>query len=71
MTTARQHDTRADRHRLLPAATAGYSRVGEYTVTATTTWSVHPVGGSQQGDLTTTSTSHTSVRIGELQVVGQ
>ncbi|WP_407842126.1 ATP/GTP-binding protein (plasmid) [Streptomyces sp. DSM 116496] len=51
--------------------TAGYSRVGEYTVTATTTWAVHWVGGGQQGDLTTTRTSQAPVRIGELQVVGQ
>lgn len=51
--------------------TAGYSRVGEYTVTATTTWAVHWVGGGQQGALTTTRTSQVPVRIGELQVVGQ
>ncbi|MFD7555213.1 ATP/GTP-binding protein [Streptomyces sp. NPDC059835] len=49
----------------------GYSRVGEYTVTATTTWAVHWVGGGQQGDLTTTRTSQAPVRIGEVQVVGQ
>lgn len=51
--------------------TAGYSRVGDYTVTATTTWAVDWVGGGQQGDLTTTRTSQAPVRIGELQVVGQ
>lgn len=50
---------------------AGYSRTGEYMVTATTTWAVHWVGGGQQGDLTTTRTSQAPVRIGELQVVGQ
>ncbi|MFB7176917.1 ATP/GTP-binding protein [Streptomyces sp. NPDC056257] len=50
---------------------AGYSRVGDYTVTATTTWAVHWVGGGQQGDLTTTRSSQVPVRIGELQVVGQ
>ncbi|MFD9411544.1 hypothetical protein ACFWBN_31600 [Streptomyces sp. NPDC059989] len=49
----------------------GYSGVGDYTVTATTTWAVHWVGGGQQGDLTTTRTSQVPVRIGELQVVGQ
>ncbi|MGW2996093.1 hypothetical protein ACWDA9_31580, partial [Streptomyces sp. NPDC001193] len=50
---------------------AGYTRVGEYTITATTTWAVHWVGGGQQGDLTTTRISQVPVRIGELQVVGQ
>ncbi|WP_405444604.1 hypothetical protein [Streptomyces erythrochromogenes] len=50
---------------------AGYSRVGEYAVTATTTWAVHWVGGGQQGDLTTTRSAQAAVRIGELQVVGQ
>ncbi|MFD6913600.1 ATP/GTP-binding protein [Streptomyces virginiae] len=50
---------------------AGYARVGEYTVAATTTWAVHWVGGGQQGDLTTTRSSQAAVRIGELQVVGQ
>lgn len=49
----------------------GYTRVGDYTVAATTTWAVHWVGGGQQGDLTTVRNSQVPVRIGELQVVGQ
>ncbi|WP_143080595.1 ATP/GTP-binding protein [Actinacidiphila rubida] len=50
---------------------AGYARTGTYTVTATSTWAVHWVGGGQQGDLTTTRTSQVQIRIGEVQVVGQ
>lgn len=50
---------------------AGYTRTGPYTVTATTTWAVHWVGGGQQGDLTTTRASQVQIRIGEVQVVGQ
>ncbi|MFD3938216.1 ATP/GTP-binding protein [Streptomyces sp. NPDC058611] len=50
---------------------AGYTRVGNYSVAATTTWAVHWVGGGQQGDLTTVRNSQVPVRIGELQVVGQ
>ncbi|NUS15645.1 MAG: hypothetical protein HOY69_30340 [Streptomyces sp.] len=50
---------------------AGYDTPGTYTVTATTTWAVHWVGGGQQGDLTTTRTSQVQIRIGEVQVVGQ
>jgi hypothetical protein len=49
---------------------AGYQSTGNYTVTATTTWAVHWVGGGQQGDLTTTRTSQVQIRIGEVQVVG-
>jgi hypothetical protein len=49
---------------------AGYDSTGDYTVTATTTWAVHWVGGGQQGDLTTTRTSQVQIRIGEVQVVG-
>ncbi|SEG85820.1 hypothetical protein SAMN05216223_116145 [Actinacidiphila yanglinensis] len=50
---------------------AGYTRTGSYTVTATSTWAVHWVGGGQQGDLTTTRASQVRIRIGEVQVVGE
>jgi hypothetical protein len=44
---------------------------GRYTVTATTYWRVDWSGGGQSGVLTPTSQSQTSVRIGEIAVVGQ
>ncbi|WUD70293.1 ATP/GTP-binding protein [Streptomyces sp. NBC_00510] len=51
-------------------STSAWQPHGKYTVTATSTWQVHWVGGGQQGDLTTTRTSQVQIRIGELQVVG-
>jgi hypothetical protein len=42
---------------------------GAFTLTATTTWQVDWTGGGQAGALTTTRTSTSRVRIGELQVV--
>lgn len=42
---------------------------GAFTVTATTTWEVAWTGGGQSGTLTTTRTSTSRLRIGELQVV--
>ncbi|MDQ1249791.1 MAG: hypothetical protein QG597_4167, partial [Actinomycetota bacterium] len=42
---------------------------GRFQVVATTTWRITWSGGGQNGALTTTRTSSTAVRIGELQVV--
>lgn len=44
---------------------------GRYTVTATTHWQVEWSGGGQSGVLTPTSQSQTTVRIGEIAVVGR
>ncbi len=44
---------------------------GRYTVTATTQWTVTWTGGGQSGVLNPTSSSQTSVEIGEIQVVTQ
>jgi hypothetical protein len=43
---------------------------GRYTITATTHWTVDWAGGGQTGVLTPTSQSQTSIRIGEIPVVG-
>jgi len=53
-----------------PSVTAANPN-GRYTVTATTYWRVDWSGGGQGGVLTPTSQSQTSVRIGEIPVVGQ
>jgi hypothetical protein len=53
----------------LPSATAA-NPSGRYTVTATTYWQVDWSGGGQTGVLNPTSQSQTSVRIGEIPVVG-
>jgi hypothetical protein len=42
---------------------------GKYAVTATTTWRVDWEGGGENGVITTTRTSNTTVQIDELQVV--
>lgn len=42
---------------------------GKYTVTATTTWRVPWEGGGQQGVITTTRSSSTTLTIGELNVL--
>src|SRR6266508_3314880 len=52
-----------------PSATAANPN-GRYTVTATTHWRVEWSGGGQSGVLNPTSQSQTSVRIGEIPVVG-
>ena len=54
----------------VPSATTANPN-GRYTVTATTYWRVEWSGGGQSGVLTPTSQSQTSVRIGEIPVVGQ
>ncbi len=53
----------------VPSATAANPN-GRYTVTATTHWRVEWSGGGQSGVLNPTSQSQTSVRIGEIPVVG-
>ncbi|GGM23852.1 hypothetical protein ACFFX1_10320 [Dactylosporangium sucinum] len=49
-----------------PAPTPGDSR---YTITGTTTWQIHWVGGGQSGDLTVTRTSTATIDIDEIQVI--
>jgi hypothetical protein len=53
----------------LPSATAANPN-GRYTITATTYWRVDWSGGGQSGVLSPTSQSQTSVRIGEIPVMG-
>jgi hypothetical protein len=55
---------------MVPSATVA-NPSGRYTVTATTYWRVDWSGGGQSGVLSPTSQSQTSVRIGEIPVVGQ
>jgi hypothetical protein len=51
-----------------PSVTAA-SPGGRYTITATTQWTVTWAGGGQNGTLTPTSQSKTSIRVGEIPVV--
>jgi hypothetical protein len=42
---------------------------GRFTVTGTTTWNIEWQGGGQNGTLTVTRASTTTIQIDELQVV--